>query len=422
MAYKTLVLILPQRSLSLLRDEELVFYCITRNFPVKFLMMYKRSFKKPHYSSLLFGPRGTGKSTWISQHFPKTTLYNLLDTKEQLRLSKAPSLFYQEVKALPKKSWVVIDEIQKVPALLDEIHRLIEEDGYQFLLSGSSARKLKRGASNLLAGRAISLQMLPFCSKEVDTKNIDKVLKYGLLPKAYLLEKPTSFLKTYVNTYLKEEVLAEALTRNIGAFNRFLEIAARQNGQLTNLSNLARDAEVKRPSVDGYFSVLIDTLIGYWLPAWSINSSTKQVDHPKFYFFDTGVVRALAGRLPYDMTSEEKGPLLETWILHELRCLILYNELYYQLFFWRNHNGQEVDIVFEGKKFFYAIEIKAAPNWKPEFNKGLNSFKDKFVQQKSVKKPLKRMGIYTGERKAKIGDIEVFPVHDFLDFLWSSDL
>lgn len=323
---------------------------------------------------------------------------------------------------MKKKSWVVVDEVQKVPALLDEVHRLIEEDGYRFLLSGSSARKLKKGSANLLAGRAISHHMFPFCSGEVETGDIERVLAFGLLPKAYSTARPQAFLKTYVDTYLKEEILAEALTRNIGAFSRFLEIAARQNGQLTNLSNIARDAEVKRPSVDGYFSILVDTMIGTWLPAWSLNSSTKQVEHPKFYFFDMGIVRALSGRLPYELTQEEKGPLLETWLIHELRAYLSYKELHYKLFFWRNHNGTEVDIVFEGKKYFFALEIKANKNWKPEFKKGLRSFKDRFDRQPGQPKPVKLIGIYTGDRKAKHDDIEIYPVYEFLKFLWSSEL
>lgn len=385
--------------------------------------MYKRKLKKPSNSAIIFGPRGSGKSTWISQNFKGCLTYNLLNTKEQIRLSMDPSQFYHEVKAVGTKSWIVVDEIQKVPALLDEVHRLIEEDGIKFLLSGSSARKLKRGSSNLLAGRAISYRMFPFCSDEVDTSDVNTILHYGLLPKAYLSQRPQPFLKTYVETYLKEEVLAEALTRNIGAFGRFLEVAARQNGQLTNLSNIARDAEVKRPSVDGYFSILVDTLIGYWLPAWSLNSSTKQVEHPKFYFFDTGVVRAISGRLPYSASPEELGILLETWMLHELRSYLSYNEMYYELYFWRNHNGMEVDIVFEGAEYFIAIEIKANSIWKTEFNKGLNAFKERYdLSADKHKKALKRIGIYQGEKKSKHQDIEIFPVNEFLKELWRGNL
>src|SRR5439155_19931595 len=187
------------------------------------------------------------------------------------------------------KRWVVIDEIQKVPALLDEVHRQIEKHRRRFILSGSSARKLRHGAANLLAGRAIQLDMFPLVSSEVGAVPPLERLAFGMLPKAFASAKPQRFLQSYVLTYLKEEVQAEALTRNIGAFSRFLEIAALYNAQLANTANIARDAQVARQTVQGYFDVLVDTLLGSWLHAWKLKRAAKLVSHPKFYFFDAGV-------------------------------------------------------------------------------------------------------------------------------------
>jgi len=380
--------------------------------------MYTRLLHNPSQSVFLFGPRGTGKSTWIRERVPGVKTYDLLDTGEVLRLSKEPQSLYREVAALPAGSWVIIDEVQKVPSLLDEVHRLIESKQLRFILSGSSARKLRRGGVNLLAGRAITTAMFPLVSAELSFEfDIAERLKYGTLPMAVNGADVEGYLRSYAETYLDQEVRAEALTRNLGGFARFLEIAARQNGQMTNATAIARDAGISRHTVQNHFDILVDTLLGYWLPAWKMKSATKQVQQSKFYFFDSGVARALMGRLPYPPTREELGPLLETFILHELRAYLSYSGRAYTLHFWRTYDGAEVDILCETTEGFRAIEIKAASRWEKRFNRGLHRVRDAIGPGKTS-----CYGVYLGEQHALWDDIEVMPVTEFLKRLWSREI
>lgn len=381
-------------------------------------MMYARLLKIPRNSIFLFGPRGTGKSTWIKQNFFSAPYYDLLQTSEVLRLSKNPSLLYDELAGLPQNSWVIIDEVQKVPPLLDEVQRLIEDKKLRFILSGSSARKLKRGGANLLAGRAIQVHMFPLVSGEMEFDiKIPDVFSTGALPLAITGLDPISYLKTYVETYLQEEIRAEALTRNIGNFARFLETAARQNGQITNISNIAREAMINRLTVQGYFDILIDTLIGFWLPAWKLKPANKQIRHPKFYFFDQGVVRALSGRLPYPPLPEELGFLMETFIINELRAYLAYRQLYYPLFYWSSRDGVELDILCETKDGFIAIEIKSKETWDKKFNKGFNK-----IQEALRPKKVRSIGVYLGKRSLFYENIEIYPLLNFLKSLWTEKL
>lgn len=380
--------------------------------------MFTRLLTPQNHSFFLFGPRGTGKSTWLKQHFSRALFYDLLNTSETLRLSQYPSLLYKEVSGYPNIEWIVIDEVQKVPGLLDEVHRLIEEKKVRFVLSGSSARKLKKGSSNLLAGRAIQKHLFPLVSAEVLFQfDLNSVLQFGMLPMSFTSTNKEDYLRSYVETYLKEEIKEEALTRNIGSFARFLEVAARQNGQITNVAGTSRDAEVARQTVQGYFEILKDTLIGDWLYAWKLKSSTKQISHPKFYLFDSGVARALSNRLPYPPTQEELGPLLETFILHELKAFLAYQNLYYPLYFWSRQGNIEVDFFFESKNGYVAIECKASKKWDKKFNKGLFRIQDELGKQK-----VKALGVYTGEKRMVWNNIHILPVHDFLKELWDGTL
>lgn len=386
-------------------------------FPVELLIMFTRLFNKPKQSILLLGPRGTGKSTWIKQHYSDVPTYDLLSSSETLRLSKAPDILYRELSSVPKGSWVVIDEVQKVPALLDEVHRLIENHQLNFILSGSSARKLKRGGANLLAGRARMMQMFPLVSQEVGFNiSTPAVLELGMLPLAYTSDDPKLYLKTYAETYLQEEIKGEALTRNLGQFARFLEVAARQNGQVTNISNIARDAQVARQTVQGFFDILEDTLIGHWLKPWKLKRATKQVAHPKFYFFDSGVTRALSERLPYPPLAEELGPLLETFILNELRAYLAYSSLHYPLYFWSSHDNVEVDLFCETSTGYVAVEIKSTARWDKKFNRGLRRL------QEELGTKVRCLGLYTGERSTLFDGIEIMPIIPFLKSLWSGEL
>ena len=380
--------------------------------------MYARLLPAPTGSVFLFGPRGTGKTTWIRDRFPGAATYDLLDTREALRLSKIPGDLYPELVALPSGSWAVIDEVQKVPELLDEVHRLIENRGLRFVLSGSSARKLRRRGVNLLAGRAVTTTMFPLVSAELDFDlDIDRTLVLGTLPMAVVGDDPLDYLRTYAETYLVQEVQAEALTRSLGAFARFLELAARQNAQAINFTSIARDAGIDRRTVQSHFAILTDTLIGYWLPAWKLKPATRQVQQNKFYFFDPGVVRALSGRLSYPPTQEERGPLLETFVLNELRAFLGYSSRHYRLHYWRSYDGAEVDALCETTTGFVAIEIKAAARWDRRFNRGFDRVRHQLDRHRVT-----CYGIYLGPRAALWDDVRVLPVLDFLKRLWDGEI
>lgn len=378
--------------------------------------MLSRLLRPPKASFFLVGPRGTGKSTWIRANFPSAKNYDLLRTHETIRFAREPGILRQELEHSPRGSWVVIDEIQKVPALLDEVHALMEDHQIKFVLSGSSTRKLKRGAANLLAGRARTERMFPLVSKELGNEfRVDQCLTLGSLPVAFASDDPQAVLASYAETYLREEIYAEALTRNLGGFARFLEIAARQNGQVTNVASIARDAQVARQTVQGYFEVLVDTLVGFYLEAWKLKRSTKQVAHPKFYFFDAGVARALSDRLAYPPTNEEIGFQLETLVLHELRAYLSYRRLRYPTYFWSSHDGVEVDIFLEDQRGYLAIEIKSASRWEARFSRGLMRIRDEL-------KGVRTIGVFRGPRLITSHDSEILPVEMFLQRLWGDAL
>ena len=380
--------------------------------------MYARLLPTPTHSAFVFGPRGTGKTTWIRDRFPNATTYDLLDTGEALRLSKRPDTLYRELSALPGDSWVVIDEVQRVPELLNEVHRLIESRGLRFVLSGSSTRKLRRRGVNLLAGRAITTTLYPLVSAELGFGlHPEQALSHGTLPMAVVGESPKDYLRTYAETYLLQEVQAEALTRNLGAFARFLEIAARQNAQVTNSTSVGRDAGIDRRTVQSHFSILIDTLIGCWLPAWKLKSAKKQVQQSKFYFFDCGVVRALSGRLPYPPSPEERGPLLETIVLNEIRAFLSYSGRHYVPHYWRSYDGAEVDVLCETASGFVAVEVKASTRWDTRFNRGLRRIREHLPADATT-----CYGVYLGARAASWGDVRVLPVVDFLKRLWDGEI
>lgn len=380
--------------------------------------MFTRLLKPSENSFFLFGPRATGKSTWIKLHFPDAITYDLLNTRETLRLSRDPGLLFRETEAQPPGTWIVIDEVQKVPGLLDEVHRLIESRSLRFVLSGSSARKLRRGASNLLAGRAVVRHLFPLVSTETAfERTVSETVRYGTLPLAITGPDPIAYLLAYTDTYLQEEIKAEALTRDIGNFSRFLEIAARQNGQITNVAGIARDALVSRQTVQNYFEVLVDTLIGFWLPAWKLKRATRQVAHPKFYLFDCGIVRALSGRLPYPPAPEEEGHLLETFLVNEIRAYISYSKLHYPLYFWRSHDGVEVDILCETDRGFLALEIKSGTRWDKRYNNGFNRIRSELGPEKVT-----CYGLYQAEREQTWDSITIMPVSSFLRRLWSGDI
>jgi predicted AAA+ superfamily ATPase len=309
---------------------------------------------------------------------------------------------------------VVIDEVQRVPALLNEVHAIVavHPRRWRFALCGSSARKLKRLDVNLLAGRAANRTFFPLVWQELaGTAEVDDVLTTGLLP-AVRSEPDAAIdiLEAYASNYLREEIQQEALTRDLASFARFLRIAALLNGQVVNVANVAREAGVARPTVQRYFDVLVDTLVGSWLPAWQPRLKVREVSHPKFFFFDPGVARAASGRLRAPLHDTERGPALETWMLHELRAHVAYTETGGELSYYRTPAGVEIDVIWTGPRFAVGIEVKSANRWRPADGTGLKDLHARGVIRRAI-------GVYLGDRALKDGPILVLPVTQFLERL-----
>ena len=372
--------------------------------------MYPRLLTLPQRSFFLFGPRGTGKSVWLQQVLDQAALrIDLLKSGEYLRYKRDPGLLAREVAALEdRNAWVVIDEVQKLPELLDEVHALLFDSGNdcRFALSGSGARKLRRSRANMLAGRALSKKMFPLSMLETGADfSLHDALRYGQLPLSVTTAAEgdkIEFLDAYVETYLKEEIQQEALTRNLDSFYRFLTVAALVNGQRLNISNIAREVGVARSTVQGYFNILEDTLLGWYLPAYRNKVKVKEVAHVKFYLFDCGVQRALAGLHRDEPSALETGTLFETFILNEFRALNAWGSHGAQFYYWRTESGTEVDLIWKRGKQAVGFEIKSSTVWQEKFNRGLNTL----LQAGDIQQAF---GIYRGERKQQAGQVTVLP-------------
>lgn len=373
-------------------------------FIPRMLNLPKLLTQKSHF---LFGPRQTGKSFLISHTMKEVRVYNLLENKTFLALSQDLGRVSQEL--TPNDKIVVIDEIQRLPELLNEIHLLIEKRGITFLLTGSSARKLRRGGVNLLGGRARTKFLHPFSMKELGNRfNLTAALNRGLIPSIYFSDDPDSDLKAYAGTYLQEEIVAEGAARNIPAFSRFLKVAAFCNGTVVNFTNVANDAQVARTTVYEYFDILKDTLILHELPAWGKTKKRKPLSSSKFYFFDIGLVRILQNR-KYMPGTPEFGEALETFIFHELLCYKDYCSSE-PLFYWKSTSGFEVDFIIGDHT---AIEVKAKENVSPHDIKPLKIL--------SEEKNLKNYICVSLEpRPRKMGNISILPFQDFLNNLWDN--
>lgn len=352
------------------------------------------------YSFLLFGPRQVGKSTLLKHRFSaeKTLSYNLLDFSLLRKLELDPTIFYEEINSRNKKiQYVLVDEVQKLPWILDEVHRVIETSPSPpiFILTGSSSRKLKKEQANLLAGRAISKTLFPFIYDELvkdpnQRFNLNQALNFGTLPSIYLQESEEmkyEILKTYTNTYIKEEIKEEALVRNLNAFNEFLFLAAEENGNTINYSNIAQDTGVSLNTIKEYYQILIDTLMGFML--MPIKKSIRQQisKSPKFYFFDTGVQRSLTNKLkvPLIVKSKEYGKAFKHWLIKEIIYKSIYKNNDYKFSFYRVNENTEVDLIIEKPDGdVLAIEIKANNNPKPEKLNGLKSFAKVFPKAKLI--------------------------------------
>jgi predicted AAA+ superfamily ATPase len=384
--------------------------------------MYDRDLPLPKRSFFLFGPRGTGKTTWLRAQLPDAYWVDLLLDRELVRFTRDPGRFAEEVEALPAGRWVVVDEVQRLPVLLDQVqHVLVRHPRrWRFALTGSSARRLKHEQANLLAGRVVNRRFFPLTASELgDDFDVDTVLRFGSLPAVQAETEGAAaradILEAYAENYLTQEIRHEAVVKRLDAFTRFLEVAALANAQVTNVSAVARDAAVARPTVQGYFDILVDTLIGTWLPAWRPRARIKEVAHPKFYLFDPGAVRALAGRMREPVGREERGSLLETYVLHEVRAWMNRSGCGGQLSYWRTPSGTEVDFVWSRGATSVGIEVKAASRWR----RGDATALAQLLGAKTVRRAY---GVYLGRERLRQDGVLVLPLVDFLARLSGGDV
>lgn len=368
--------------------------------------MYSRLIKPPKDKSFfLFGPRGTGKTTWVKSILPKAIYLDLLEAEIFNDLLANPQRLEN---LIPKdfSDWVIIDEVQRIPELLNEVHRLIEKYKYKFILTGSSPRKLRKKGYNLLGGRALSYALHPLTSVELGADfDLSRSLKYGCLPCVYTEADPKRYLESYVKTYLDEEVRQEGLTRNLSAFSRFLEAASFSQGSLLNITAVARECAIERKAAENYFSILEDLLIAYRVPIFTKRAKRRLAAHAKFYFFDAGVYRTLRPAGPLDMPEEVEGVAFETLFFQELLALNDALGLGYNIFYWRTSNGAEVDFVLYGNRGLLAFELKRSSRIKTSMLSGLKLFLKDYPMAKAY-------FIYGGRQYQREDKIEILPASD----------
>lgn len=368
--------------------------------------MFQRLIKKPldaRKSFFLFGPRGTGKTTWLKHNLPDALFVNLLQSEFYNRLSANPG-YLRELIPPDYRDWIIIDEVQRVPAILNEVHDLIEARRLDFIMTGSSARALRRKGVNLLAGRALTYYMHPLTVVEQeDVFNLGNSMQLGHLPARFSEPAPEKYLRDYVQTYLREEVMQEGLTRNIGHFSRFLEVASFSQGETINISNIAREAHIERSVAENYFSILEDLLIAVRLPVFAHKAKRRLMTQKKFYFFDTGVYRAIRPTGPLDSDADLAGPALETLVLQELRAVNDYLECDYNIYFWRTRNQLEIDFILYGPNGLLAIEIKRSRQVQYKETRALREFKKDYP-------PAVCYVFYGGDAPLYMDDITVLPL------------
>ncbi|BCO09628.1 ATPase [Desulfolithobacter dissulfuricans] len=364
----------------------------------------------------LWGPRQTGKSTLLRISYPDAYWIDLLKAEEFRRYLTNPELLRQELPTNGPMPFVVIDEVQKLPQLLDEVHWLHENRGVQFGLCGSSARKVKRGHANLLGGRAIRYELFGFVSAELFPDfDLNRLLNHGYLPRIYTSERPRRLLNAYVSDYLKEEIAAEGLVRNLPVFSDFLNLAALSDTETVNFSTIARDCGVSSQTIKGYFQILEDTLLGRWLPSFRKRPKRRVTAAAKFYFTDVGIVNFLAKRGILQQGSPLFGKAFENWCFHELVAYNMYSEAYAELYYWRLAGGTEVDFIVNDMEI--AIEAKAAKKISSQHMKGMRSLQIDHPE-------IKRRIIVCCEDKPRVTDdnIEILPARIFAETLWNGEL
>ena len=379
-------------------------------------MLYKRKLNLNSLlnkkSFFLFGPRSTGKTTLIQNNLKNFKLYNLLDSETYKRLLKRPKLLEEE-NSTRKKPIIVIDEIQKQPQLLDEAHRLIQTKNYRFLLTGSSARKLKKGQSNLLAGRAWQAQLFPLSWIEIPQFNLIKYLNRGGLPMVYNSKHYKEELDSYVSLYLREEIQNEALTRNVPAFAEFLDLMALSNGQEINYESFSRDLQISPSTLKNYIEILNDTLLGFLLPGWTKTKKKKAISRGKYYLFDLGVTNTLCHRGSIKSNSELFGKAFEHFIILEIQSYLSYFRKKLSMHYWRTTSQSEVDLIIGNKT---AIEIKSHSLIQDKHLKGLRNLKEEQILKKYIVVSLDK------EERITKDKIQIIPWESFLKKLWEGKL
>ncbi len=363
-------------------------------------------------SVFLFGPRQTGKSFYLKKTFQNVFYYDLLKTDLFFRLSANPSQIREELLASKEKKLVIIDEIQKLPVLLDEVHYLIENYDIRFILTGSSARKLKYGAANLLGGRALTRHLFPLTTPEIPEYNLERIINFGSLPAFYTSPDPSEDLESYVGTYLKEEIVAEGVVRKLEHFTRFLCLAAQCDTEMLNYSNIGSDLGMPAKTIREYFRILEDTLIGSVLEPFTGTIKRKAISTAKFYLFDIGVSNILAERSYIKPKTELFGKAFEHFIFLELKAYLDYSRKRAKLRFWRSKAGHEVDFLIGDK---IAIEVKGSDMVSGKHLKGLKALdEDLDLSEKIV--------VSMDPVHRRIGDIDIYPYKIFLEKLWNDDI
>lgn len=376
-------------------------------------MFARKNQFKAGISYFVLGPRGTGKTYWLRHLFPDAVFVDLLEARTFNMLAADPQRLGNLIGAAVDGP-IIIDEIQKLPSLLDEVHRLIEARNLWFILTASSARKLRRSGVNLLGGRAITKHFHPLTAAELgDSFDLAKAVRFGLLPSIYDPRKnvpPDEYLQSYVQTYLKEEVIQEGLTRNLGSFSRFLEAASFSQGQLLNITEVARECQIKRKLAESYFGILEDLLIGVYLPPFQKRARRRTTQHPKFFLFDTGLFRAVRPTGPLDVPAEIDGAGLETLVLQHLRAIISWRNSNGVISYWRTSTGLEVDFVVYAADAFAAIEVKRKRNIASHDLNGMRAFGDEYPEAA-------RIILYGGDHKETINGIQLIPIAQALPIL-----
>jgi len=385
--------------------------------------MISRVISKPKQSFFLFGPRLTGKSTWLESILPENALkISLLNEADFQTYLKNPSHLGTELKAFQKKlprGWVLIDEIQRLPALLNEVHLSMESGKLNFALSGSSARKLKRGGANLLASRALEKHLFPLIYPEVlQGFELDSVLRWGSLPLIFLAddEEKKLRLRSYVSTYLREEIQAEGIVRNLPSFARFLQLSGESIAQELSYTSIAKESGVTSKTIREYFQVLEDTLVGFLLPPWEKTIRKQLAGSPKFYLFDNGVTNALRENLTDRPSGAMAGALFEQWVIQQIRAILSYREIEASLYFWKARGGNEVDLIIaRGNRPLMAIEIKSTQRPDAKDFSGLRSFSEEYP-----KVPLRLLT--KQPRAAEINGMQSLPALEFIQNLWEKGI